>query len=432
MQRNKVMAIKANKVNRILHRFTKYLHLSEALLSVFIGRDRAGPFFELIKPLILPKFSQMRSICEEVDKDITKYVKSLDPDKSAKEIRGEYSAVCNQQLNKHWKTLGNLLYCFELLYPLFAKKVDPSLEVQVDRELEEITYRSKMNELTVKKPSLFWDCNRGSLDDEKHDKTCPIHSQEDGDEIGRLFGEKIVAINYDGVEVLWVDQDDFWPPSIDAFHFTQSLRNDGLCDANIESVLDIGTGTGFLGLWLAKHNSNVKQLYMSDWLLTPLLFAGYNAWRNIKSFSGRDVAYRLLPGIYDYWSFDGESAPVTRFDVLLCNPPYLPLPNDKMGKYHSTPVTGTELLEFVIRESHRLAKTTYISFSDLANEDIEDCLSGDCKLEAIGEAYVPFRITDVMKDEEVLSFLKKRGLEEPGNKHHRYYHTVRTYKIVNS
>jgi SAM-dependent methyltransferase len=103
----------------------------------------------------------------------------------------------------------------------------------------------------------------------------------------------------------------------------------------VGSMLDVGTGSGVLALLAAQHADQVTATDVNPRALT---FARFNAQLN-------DVAnLELLEGSWF------EPVAGRRFDLVVCNPPYVVSP-DRDFVYRDSGMPGASLLEQLIRQS---------------------------------------------------------------------------------
>lgn len=262
---------------------------------------------------------------------------------------------------------------------------------------------------------------------------CPIHGSEHGREVENRFFNGLVEIRWRGFRFLWKNGREAWPPSIDAFTFIETLEKEDIFRESGKTLLDAGSGTGFLGVIAAHLSENITRITLWDWLLTPALYGQINWFRNFKNKelnTDRDyVGSSPAIGLY-YHSIFPRPLPVP-FDLVLCNPPYLPIPEKfKKLSFEST-TSGTVLLEHMISNSRQLGKEVYIQFSNLASVEANACASNKhSRLLPVGpEHEIPCRITDAINNPDYLKYLRKR-VPEFVLKKGRYMHKIRAYKIA--
>jgi methylase of polypeptide subunit release factors len=344
-------------------------------------------------------------------------------------LRAEFKEECNMELDDFLEELEsfNFLKNYEFL------KINPDLVVNIDKDFNKIIFKYDELELTIDNPKLLWDCHCHFKPEDRTKKAantpCPIHRYELGAEVDSKFGEGIVQIQYDGIKVLWHESDEFWPPSVDTIRMFENLKRDGVMNKQLRSVIDIGSGTGFLGIAIAKLNQHIQKLYLSDWLFTPVVLSRIN-WE-INKGNKTHVSCIPLIGIGKNWL--NHNSPKEPFDICVCNPPYLPSLENFPEIPMSHTVGGTELLEFVIKEGHKIAQEIYVNFSNLADEEAFSAAAEvNAELIKIGEQYkVPFRVPHAFNVRNYVKELsEKRGLEVSESETYKYWHTITTYKII--
>jgi len=318
----------------------------------------------------------------------------------------------------------------------------PSVDLEVKcsdfhkDNISELLFSSEGNNLAkIDNAELLWPCNckvgEFTVSGEHRDTNesdCPLHSRDEKKQVSEKFESGLVQIEFDEVQVLWRQCDQLWPPSVDTFHMVKDIESSGIIDSKTHSVADIGCGTGYIGIWLAKKFNSIKEVTFSDWLLSPLILTALNAASNLDDTL---VSRRYCLGLDIEWvnklTVDNMS------DVLVCNPPYLPnLPGFSELPLAST-VFGTDLITNIIRSGHKLAKEVIISFSDLALPEAKKAEKkwGKRLKEIGGPHYVPFRISSVYEKPDYIKLLiDKRGLDYSPDKAFPLYHTLRTYRFV--
>lgn len=389
------------------------------------------------------KFNEMRevlSFTEEIDSKIRPAIREHRLLKQ-EELTNVYCDLLHAEFKKHnidFQDFLEKLKSFNFLKRMHFDQINIDLLVNIEKNFEKIMFKYNNAELLIENPKLLWDCHCatpiGNFEPEDRPKNtldtrCPIHSDELGAEVSSRFMNGLVQIQYDGIKVLWHDSEEFWPPSIDTIRMYENLKSDGVMKKRFLSILDIGSGTGFLGISLAKHNPYIQKLYLSDWLLTPVVFSKIN-WE-INRGNKTHVSCIPLIGMEINWL--NYSFPVRPFDICICNPPYLPSLKNFPEVRMSSTVAGTDLLEYIIKEGHKIARETYINFSSIAEKEaISAANKAKAKLVKIGESYkVPFRVPQALKAKNYVQELsEKRGLKISEDGRYKYWHTVSTYKII--
>jgi hypothetical protein len=316
----------------------------------------------------------------------------------------------------------------ESFNPIISDDVD--FKASLSSNLEEITFNTFYNKtIRVKNPKLLWDCSCG-LKKTALNK-CAIHCQfekyKEALRFTKTFSKGLVKIEYEDIKILWCDHKNLWPPAIDSFHIIEDLKANGYVNRNIKTVIDIGTGTGFLGIWFAKNNLNITDVHFTDWLLLPLFFSYSNSRiNNIK------CSKKFLLGINTTW-INRSSQNNLKYDLVICNPPYLPDLGFKKLSKQST-VCGTELLTNLIKTGLDIGNEVIISFSDIALPEAIEAASGlgvnleNCK---IGRPHcVPFRIPIAFKQKGYMKKLQaERQIKYFPESEYKFWHYINTYKI---
>ena len=304
---------------------------------------------------------------------------------------------------------------------------EPGLILDISEDLSKITYRCRQGKkLTVKSPQLLWDCHCDTPIAKPNTFKCPIHSHPLGKTIDHHFSASFVQIRYGELKFYWRNSQELWPPSIDSFYMLEAMKKDGLFIKKHRSILDIGSGTGFLGITAAYNNPYITEVALSDWLLTPHLYGNINWLLNKKN--KEHIVCKTNIGLFT----GGVDSAEKSYDVVMCNPPYLPLLDGFSELGLESTVAGTDLLTHVILKSKSLGNKVYVQFSNLAlPEALLAEKDAGVKLKPIGdEKMVPFRMRILWEKKEYLNTLvKERGLIEKKNDRHRFWHRLQTYVI---
>ena len=306
-----------------------------------------------------------------------------------------------------------------------------TLDLVVADDLSYIKYCLGDKILEVEEPQLLWNCCCNVPGAEP--TQCPIHSQKYGSEITKAFQNGIVKIIFRKTSYLWKDARSLWPPAIDSFFFIKNIID--LCkgDNSIKKVADIGSGTGFLGLETALHIGSVKKLVLHDFTMLSYVFASINMQRNRFLFLGRNFSWENTIG----YSMNAYQSSIftykKQFDLLICNPPYLPIPEKYMELREQRAVSGLVLLKHILLHGHENAKKIVVSFSSICEPEINAFIkTNKIILRPFGTpAYSPFRIPDIMKNTEFFTEVLKPRLSYASNSIYPYHHTIQSYLVEN-
>ncbi|MCF8302466.1 MAG: methyltransferase [Bacteroidales bacterium] len=116
---------------------------------------------------------------------------------------------------------------------------------------------------------------------------------------------------------------------------------------NIEKAIEIGCGNGLLTVCLAKYANRLKKLVSIDINFLSLACCNKNVAGNTTPFQIEKIDLNLVKGNFDPKLFD------YKFDLIVCNPPYIPLFDEKAGKYQSKKdyfeaVGGLQLIDEIL------------------------------------------------------------------------------------
>ena len=91
-----------------------------------------------------------------------------------------------------------------------------------------------------------------------------------------------------------------------------------------------------------------KKVYFSDLFLTPLLMTKLNWTLNFREDITKDAFVFLSE---NYENIPNQKIPPSGFDLVVCNPPFLPTLGYEWLLYKKAAVAGTYLLEKVVTET---------------------------------------------------------------------------------
>lgn len=311
------------------------------------------------------------------------------------------------------------------------------LRIEVARDLSTLAYKWQDHVIEIDEPKLMWNCHCGVLVGRRYDvpgaeaslgATCPIHSHRWGAQLTDLYQSGVIVTTYDGHSVIWKRSAEVWPPTIDSFMMCRNMAADGVLARYYPTVLDLGCGTGFLGLYVAQRNPNVRHIMLADWLSTPLLYAIMSMEMEPGRWSNKSMMPLL--GLNTGWLWRDDDVP--HADLCVCNPPYLPSFDEfpEITLHHT--VGGTELLEHVIEHSTDIARETYVNFSDMALPEAQGAAKRAGKvLRPVGDSYlVPFTVPQAFRhDGYVDRLIREQRVIATDVGGYKWWHRIRTYAI---
>ncbi len=209
------------------------------------------------------------------------------------------------------------------------------------------------------------------------------------------------------VGVLWVPEQVPFPPAIDSQFFVAALQrwcHEAPAEASsLSSVIDVGCGTGYLTAAAAHLLPAVEQLMLVDLDERTVTMAADNldaAVRTPCHESGTSRFDRVAPAAQiSTWAGDFTRYPRNqRFDLMLCNPPYLP-ELQLVGSGIERATNGTHLLREVVSRALEQARYTLIVFSALAWREVEYAIARQPKafrrITVYDRQLVPLRIRTI-------------------------------------
>ena len=314
-------------------------------------------------------------------------------------------------------------------------------------EVKEIIYENMQNHLkfSIHKPKLLLPCNVTMVEDDLHDRTCPLHGAAQTEIIEKfldVFSNNIGTISFsnparsppDKLDLLFLNTKEnyLWPPTIDSFLFTQYLEELKLNQQDCKHVLDLGCGTGYLGFWAWNHFDTIESITFVDYILSPLLFTKLNVLKNrdmLKKYDSVRQYYHCGDGFNWMHPLKDKFEPEI-YDLLIINPPYLPtkLPT---GEYpdleRSTSVSGLDLLKNTLKFGKNYARKVAMVFSSISEVYIRDLLDETCVVKS--GISLPYRTTSstAIQNEYIEDLLRDGGLIYDEDNPFPYQHELYFY-----
>lgn len=215
------------------------------------------------------------------------------------------------------------------------------------------------------------------------------------DTLFSLYNSRPRIVEYDGVSTYWDDSHtNVWCPSIDTILFAKGLNKILSKHKNIKTAVEIGCGSGFISKYLLKKNKKLKSILIND--INP--YAIKSAMDNIKD--SRAIYYQGN-GIK---KIKGE-----KYDLIICNPPYVPRPNS----IDDNPYEGVGVLNYLIHHGHKHLNDGGLLLTNISNlcHDIVLKEKPQMKMQSIEKMRVPLKVNNILNNKAWLNYLiKKRDL----------------------
>ncbi|HEY2599557.1 MAG TPA: methyltransferase [Candidatus Dormibacteraeota bacterium] len=138
------------------------------------------------------------------------------------------------------------------------------------------------------------------------------------------------TVSYDGTSLSWSPTEfpRVWTANIDTLFFARTLRHhlDG-----VRSFAEIGCGSGFLTKYALMRGVDIERAFASDISLAAI---------RCTSATIAEVSHRASVSLVCPQADDAGFSIAGPFDLVICNPPYIPRP----GEGHDNPYEGLALI----------------------------------------------------------------------------------------
>jgi release factor glutamine methyltransferase len=146
-------------------------------------------------------------------------------------------------------------------------------------------------------------------------------------------------------------------PTIDTILITEILSQQ-VFESNttiIENALEIGCGNGLITVSIARNCQNIKLLQAIDIDFNSIICCQRNLRSNLPNFKYGSINKFLVYGQFK------NSIVNTKFDLVVCNPPYIPFIDASFSKFHSKKdyfraVGGLSLIDEIMEELSNILK----------------------------------------------------------------------------
>lgn len=235
------------------------------------------------------------------------------------------------------------------------------------------------------------------------------------DTLFSLFSVRPRTVDYDGVST--VDKSfhvSVWCPSIDTVLFAKSLKKLFTKRENFDKVAEIGTGSGFLSKYILAKNDKVRYLLVND--LNK--YATECAMANIDD---KRAVFYTGDGI--------EKIRREKFDLIICNPPYIPRP----GSIDDNPYEGVGLLYDLVHNGQTYLNKGGIFVTNISSLcwDIIFKKKPKMKMTFLDKMRVPLKVNNVLNNKSWLSYLEKKGLKKKLEQGYEYWQTLNIVMFEN-
>jgi SAM-dependent methyltransferase len=227
------------------------------------------------------------------------------------------------------------------------------------------------------------------------------------DSIFSLLSSRPRIIEYDGVSTFWDNSHiKVWCPSIDTVLFAKALRKI-LLGKNFKTAMEIGCGSGFLSKYLLQKNRKIKSMLIND--ISP--YAIKSAMDNIKD---KRALFYVGDGL--------KKIKNQKFDLIICNPPYVPRP----GSIDDNPYEGIELLNHLVHEGQNYLNEGGVIVTNVSSLcwDLIFNKKPKMKMKIIEKLNVPLKVNNILNNKNWLDYLKKLGLKKEYHEGYEYWQDI--------
>lgn len=216
------------------------------------------------------------------------------------------------------------------------------------------------------------------------------------DTLFSLFSRRPRTVEYDGVST--IDKSyhaSVWCPSIDTVLFAKALKSLFKKRKNFNKAVEIGTGSGFLSKYILAKNKKIKHLLVND-------LNKYAIQCAMDNLSDRRAVFYTGDGIK---KMNGD-----KFDLIICNPPYIPRPRS----IDDNPYEGVGLLYDLVHNGQN-----YLNEGGMFVTNISSLCWGiifnkkpKMKMTFLEKMRVPLKVNNVLNNKSWLKYLEKKGMKK--------------------
>lgn len=228
------------------------------------------------------------------------------------------------------------------------------------------------------------------------------------DTLFSLFQCKPRIVEYDSVSTFWDESHKgVWCPSIDTILFAKVLK-EYLKNKKFDKGVEIGCGSGFLTKYVLEKSKDMKEFLAID--INP--YAIKSAKDNINDIRLQVYHGDAIDRIKD-----------EKFDLIICNPPYVPRP----GSIDDNPYEGVALMRFLIQEGQKYLNEEGVLLINVSNLgwDLVFDKEPEMKMKVLDGMKVPLKVNNILNNEEWVSYLKKHGLEKDFHDGYEYWQNLK-------
>jgi SAM-dependent methyltransferase len=236
------------------------------------------------------------------------------------------------------------------------------------------------------------------------------------DTLFSLYSSSFRIVEYDNVGVFTDSSHiNVWCPSIDTILFAKALKKFMEHRSDFKKVLEIGCGSGYLSKYLLKKDKKIKSILIND--LNP--YAIKCAMDNIKD-------SRAL-----FYAGDGiRKIQGQKFDLIICNPPYVPRPKS----IDDNPYEGIGLLNYLVHEGQKYLNPGGVIITNVSSLcwDMVFNKKPKMKFKLLEKMKVPLKVNNILNDKKWINYLRNKGLKKQYKRGYEYWQEINIIALENS
>ena len=236
------------------------------------------------------------------------------------------------------------------------------------------------------------------------------------DTLFSLYNNKPRIVEYDGVNTFWDDSHiNVWCPSIDTILMAKAIGKILKKNPKIKTVIEIGCGSGFISKYILAKGNNITSILIND--INP--YAIKSAKDNIKDKRAKFILGNGIKMIQN-----------KNFDLIICNPPYIPRPNS----IDDNPYEGIGLLKYLLHNGQNHLNPNGYLVTNISNLCEKQVLSikPQMSIKKVETMKVPLKVNNILNNSNWVNYLvQKCGLEKTLKQGYEYWQRIDIVALKN-
>lgn len=231
------------------------------------------------------------------------------------------------------------------------------------------------------------------------------------DTVFALYASPIKVTEYNGLAFRFEQKKypGVWGPSIDTLLFARAMNNVDL--SGVKSAIEIGTGSGFLSQYLLMQNPHIEAMHIVD--INQLAIDC--AQEHIDD-------SRALFHVGNGTEYMSDK----KFDLIVCNPPYIPRPTS----IDDNPYEGVWLMIDLIQNAKRYLNEggkLIINISSLSEHLVDTATdASELTMTELDRMTVPLKVFNVINNQYWMEYLlNHKGLKKENKDGYDFWHTIK-------